>query len=469
MLDSDNEAPSSEPGYVTPPLSPSKTVSTEGWLSPRTPISPRKTRSCLFFRDIGSDAVFQTPPVSPTKFNPASHIGTLQVSSIPKSLPHLTLPSFHDEGPTNVQSNPFDGSGSGSGSHSISLVHSDSDSSPAVRPRVSQGPELPSDNTLPATPTDYTSSLELERSGDHNLTPSSSAEEHLFPSSTSAMQDAVESDVDLLERLASTNTSDPAFSPTKLSRLPLRHASSPLRSSQWVARGGLLSSTQHQSRTPDRFIPSRRPPNVTRESFELSRPAERVTAVERTTHGGTPSVDPFSRRLRRSRRLNDELRGLRETHSILTGRANPDRRGPNTILRRGSFASGNRHVSAGAVWNVGGSSVFSDTVIGVSNGRGGMLGRGTNAPLYTSIFLSRADPEAELEAYEQRIALALDIDQTDRVLEHSTASNNLFTASSSSTPSPAGRTKHVWKDNAWTKVDGVARLFRLPRFLTLLN
>jgi hypothetical protein len=54
--------------------------------------------------------------------------------------------------------------------------------------------------------------------------------------------------------------------------------------------------------------------------------------------------------------------------------------------------------------------------MGISNGRGGILGSGTNAPLYKSMFLSRADPEAELEAYECRLALAFDVDQGDRVL-----------------------------------------------------
>ena len=137
---------------------------------------------------------------------------------------------------------------------------------------------------------------------------------------------------------------------------------------------------------------------------------------------GVPAnnADPFSRRLRRSGRLNDELRNLRETHSVMTGRANIHIRGTNPAVTRRSSPE-TRQVSVGAVWNVGGPSAASDTVVGVSNGRGGLLGSGTNAPLYTSMFLSRSDPEAELEAYEQRLALALDVDQTDRVLEHSPA------------------------------------------------
>ncbi|KAF2190795.1 WD40 repeat-like protein [Zopfia rhizophila CBS 207.26] len=251
----------------------------------------------------------------------------------------------------------------------------------------------------------------------------------------------------------------------QLSRLPLRHSSSPLRPSQWATRGGLLSPPRVQIRTPDRFIPSRRPPNTARESFELNKPTDRLIGQEKITRGGAASADPFSRWLPRSGRLSDELRSLRETHSVIIGRANFNRRGANHSLRRSSFPIGTRQVSAGAVWNVGGSSAVSDTVVGVSNGRGGMLGSRTNAPLYTSMFLSRSDPEAELEAYERRLALAFDVDQTDRVLGHATLPSSPASTSSTGTGSqsgsPSARTKHVWRDNAWTR-DGSTMLLDAP-------
>jgi hypothetical protein len=80
-----------------------------------------------------------------------------------------------------------------------------------------------------------------------------------------------------------------------------------------------------------------------------------------------------------------------------------------------------------------------------------MLSSGTNAPLYKSAFLNRADPEAQLEAYERRLALALDVDQTDRILAHSSASSPENALQSGA----ASQTKHVWRDGAWIK-DGVA-------------
>jgi hypothetical protein len=238
-----------------------------------------------------------------------------------------------------------------------------------------------------------------------------------------------------------------------LSPLSPRRASSPLRPSQWVSRGGLLTPPPSLNRTRDRFISSRRPPSVHRESFELNNPLHRVTADERVARDGTSSVDPFSRRLHRSGRLNDELRSLRETHSIITGRANPHRRGGTPSTRRSSYTLGIRQVSPGAIWAVGGSSAVSDTVVGVSNGRGGVLGSGTNAPLYSSLFLSRADPEAELEAYERRLALAFDVDQTDRILKHTppSASSLIGTASGNPLSAAGNPTGHVWRDNSWTK------------------
>ena len=109
MDDTGDEASSYVSGYTTPPLSPTKTISTEGCLSPRTPGSPRKSRSCLFFRDIdgGADGPFFTPPSSPTKFKFASRLSAL---SIPELLPviHDSAPSQSDDDSPHKQEVPQD-------------------------------------------------------------------------------------------------------------------------------------------------------------------------------------------------------------------------------------------------------------------------------------------------------------------------------------------------------------------------
>jgi meiosis-specific APC/C activator protein AMA1 len=72
-------------------------------------------------------------------------------------------------------------------------------------------------------------------------------------------------------------------------------------------------------------------------------------------------------------------------------------------------------VSVGTIWRVGG---LAPPSLGVSNGRGGLLSSGTNAPLYTTSF-SAARPRAqeESENHENRLALALELDRVSRVLE----------------------------------------------------
>ncbi|KAF2497766.1 WD40 repeat-like protein [Lophium mytilinum] len=184
--------------------------------------------------------------------------------------------------------------------------------------------------------------------------------------------------------------------------IPLYRSGSPLRPSQWAARGGSRSPLRSPNRHSDRFIPQRRPEISTRESFHLSR----------ATPVGTTNPDPFSPVLRRSRRVNEELRTLRQNHSMMTAR----NRSRGRIGLRSTSTGVNRQVSAGAVWNVGGSSAATDTVVGVTNGRGGLLASGTNAALYTTMFITGTDAAAELDTYEQRLALALDIDQSDKTL-----------------------------------------------------
>lgn len=72
-------------------------------------------------------------------------------------------------------------------------------------------------------------------------------------------------------------------------------------------------------------------------------------------------------------------------------------------------------ISVGTVWTVGG---LAPITTGISDGRGGLLGSGTNAPLYTTSFsASRPKAQEDLEKHEDRLAQALDIDRIQRVFE----------------------------------------------------
>lgn len=74
-------------------------------------------------------------------------------------------------------------------------------------------------------------------------------------------------------------------------------------------------------------------------------------------------------------------------------------------------------MSVGTVWAVGG---LAPVIAGVPDGRGRILGSGTNARLYASSFanpkpISKIDQE--IEQLEERLAQALDLDRISRVFE----------------------------------------------------
>lgn len=457
MDDTDDDVSPYKAGYITPPLSPTKTVSTEGWLSPRTPAaSPRKTRSCLFVRhlDHADDGQCFTPPESPSKSNLISRFSALSIPELPPATCDPTPPQSDNASPekhnAHIQLDNF----FLFRRTTFPRLHSRSAPDTGI---CQDGDLRHASVTTPITdPTDISTSSTKRRYNNRSLSENAIGASTGTCSPTVTLRDTIITQDGSPVALSTHNTTfnEKTASLPKFGRLPLRHASSPLRPSQWAMRGGLLSlPNRSQTNTPDRFISSRRPPAITRESFELNKPAQRLQVEQMTCRGAPVSADAFSRRLRRSNRMNEELRGLRDAHSIISGRTISNRRNIN-FVRSPLFLSG-RQVSAGAVWNVGGPSAVSDTVEGVSTGTGGMLGSGTNAPLYRSAFLNRADPEAEMEAYEKRLALALDIDQTDRVLKHSPSPLDIVSHRCSGAVSQA---KHVWRDGVWTKDGIIARL-----------
>ncbi|KAJ4991121.1 WD repeat domain-containing protein [Stagonosporopsis vannaccii] len=434
--------PPSESGYTTPPLSPTKTISTDGWSPPRTPRSPHKSQSCLFFRDIGQDLdnVLFTAPISPTKSKYATQVDTLSVPEILSPTPGPTYPDFTDDLPMKRDLPLLEGY---SHRRSLNAIRFTNRSAPATTNRFetsNQPSTSPSHFSIPL-PSSETSgkrrrSCRSSSSGSIDALVAKYTTPSTTPTtfSTSVMEDSNRT----------VDATPPSFA--KLDRPPQRSSSSPLRPSQWISRGGLLSSPRKsQTSTPDRFIHCRRPPATTRESFELNKPTER----EQVSHWGfRADGDPFSHRVRRSNRLSAELRGLREAHTAIAGRSVRNGRSANPRLRRSSLVTAARQISAGAVWNVGGASAVSDTVTAVSAGNGIMLGSGTMAPLYTSKFLNQVDPEAELEAYERRLALALEVDRTERILQHSP----LPSVQSGARPSTTQFHKpHVWRDSAWAQ------------------
>lgn len=239
-------------------------------------------------------------------------------------------------------------------------------------------------------------------------------------------------------------------SPGSLSALRGRSSGSPLRPSQRLLQGRQSPIRRHSSQTADRFIPVRRPPNSSSDSFRLSTPVEMLTENERRYRHRHSGPDPFSHRLRVGIGLGEGQRSLYTPHQQSMSRGT----GGTIGLRHGTFNSSNRQVSAGAVWGAGGSAAATG-ITAVPDGRGNLLGSGTNAPLYTALFLSEPEPALEARAHERRLALALDVDQAGTVLgslrEPESPASSSCSNQSSCNSNPRCSTETAWSNNKWTQ------------------
>ena len=209
--------------------------------------------------------------------------------------------------------------------------------------------------------------------------------------------------------------------------------------------------------SPDRFISSRSTQEASLKSFHVSKPlsSKKTSALD----------DPFdalnSRRLRDPARLSALFPGIspRPPHRSRSARHNGS---GGLDLSFSGPASQRRYASVGSVWNIGGLAPAPPGPIrAVDNGHGGITGSGTNAPMYTSKFFGTETPDQDLDRHERRIALALDIDQTNRILDIPQS------PSKEEVDSPRlGRTKRkldhveplpIWQNGQWVKERSLSR------------
>jgi hypothetical protein len=90
----------------------------------------------------------------------------------------------------------------------------------------------------------------------------------------------------------------------------------------------------------------------------------------------------------------------------------------------------------------------------VDDGRGGFRASGTNAPLYSANFFAHSDPVLERDVHERRLALAFDVDTSEKIISL-TSSPKSFSSGSSSNDytgmEVAESPKSVWANNQWNK------------------
>ena len=171
----------------------------------------------------------------------------------------------------------------------------------------------------------------------------------------------------------------------------------------------------------DRYISGRVTPHEASKTFHSNKSPHQLSVNERLLRHNVASPDPFGPVV---------MPRVRDT------RANIPNGSPTGALPRPRLPIGttdvttvpdpltmqNRQASIGAVWNIGGLGLthHPGPIRSVSNGRGGFVSGGSNAPMYTSHFVDEDTMDQDhLDRLEARLAAALDIDQTVRILNTS--------------------------------------------------
>ncbi|KAG9232486.1 WD40-repeat-containing domain protein [Amylocarpus encephaloides] len=172
---------------------------------------------------------------------------------------------------------------------------------------------------------------------------------------------------------------------------------------------------------PDRFVSAQSPEMV--HKYRTSKDVGLLTMDERFLRHKDASPDSFSARRSRGIPL-DTFSGVPVPGFTMTGAGrhnisgNRSGGGGASVLTFQHYPpgpDGERQVSVGTVWAVGG---IAPTTLGVADGQGRLLGNGTNAPLYTTTFsTSKPKSQDDMEKHEGRLAEALELDRAARVLE----------------------------------------------------
>ena len=201
--------------------------------------------------------------------------------------------------------------------------------------------------------------------------------------------------------------------------------------------GSVLSSPS----MPDRFITPRRSISSGPDTLRVSKPPHELTPAERMYRKRPRDSDPFM-----SRRVTPDAK----TRLAMTPQ-------PFGVARNASSSEAHhtvgtrRSISAGSVWRVGGISSPSSPTAAISDGRGGLLGSGTNAPMFSANFFDSETDDQGAVPFEGRIAAALELDQCRRVLDVSPPPKR-SRPSAERYADPEFPT--VWKDGRWYSAKG---------------
>lgn len=170
--------------------------------------------------------------------------------------------------------------------------------------------------------------------------------------------------------------------------------------------------------SPDRFIPLRRSPTAPVKTYRMSKPLHKLNSTERLLRQRSASPDPFGPPTNNTQRHAERLSPAR----ILQRRTNglrPHPTAPTAIsISHIPHPRPYREASIGSIWNVGGSApAMEGTISGVPDGRGGVVSSGSTAPFFSSRFHGGVTTDQDQDSHEERLAMALDVDRSERILE----------------------------------------------------
>ena len=211
------------------------------------------------------------------------------------------------------------------------------------------------------------------------------------------------------------------------------------------------------SPSPDRYIPERDSAQNTSKTFRLSKSPDQLSTAERLLRHKSATPDPFGPlHLPRLRNGGPNIPTIEDPQAIRS----PSRTiGLTNVLAlpQDPLTVQNRQASAGAIWNVGGhgQATHLGPVRAVSNGRGGFISSGSNAPMYGSQFLDGDVLDQDESQMESRLATALEIDQTSRVLRFFRSPEQIRSASTGSVGTkrkcPYVEPRTHWMRGEWVK------------------
>ena len=213
------------------------------------------------------------------------------------------------------------------------------------------------------------------------------------------------------------------------------------------------------SPSPDRFISNRSTPTTPQnpaETYRVSRLPQQLLPNERLLRHNLATPDPFGP-LRVARVRNERSNSHRGRGSPPASRSPSRTVGATNVSDLASDRSVAQNRQVSPIWNVGGAAQTSlhEPMRGVSNGRGGLIRSGSNAPMYDSHFLDDLSTDQDIDQMERRLAAAFDLDQTRRVL---TNSRSPETSRNASTGSIGIKRKRLcleagstWQETSWTQ------------------